>query len=209
MREVLESCASDIAECCSSSSCKADATIAEDLGGCIGGDTGRCTYRITTAGDTGGLHGKIRGCIARRCAAQCLGRTHKTCDYREAGSYCSCSDSEKASGPACPGTEVTGHCVLGGTGCTCGNYACTSASASYARCSCGFTGLSASAQGCNVVGKGVCCLSLEGQGPSCQCSELPSSCSDALHEYQVDSCDSEVLRPALEKASAFVPTCSN
>jgi len=204
---VLESCAADIAECCGSSSCKNDATVAEDIGGCIGGDKGGCTYRIANEGDTG-LQGKVRGCIAKRCEAQCLGRTHQSCDYREAGSYCSCSEAEKASGPACPGAQFTGDCVLGQSGCTCGHYACESTSTAFTECSCRFTSAAASARGCSVAGKGVCCLSFDGQGPTCKCSEL-RSCRDAPHEYQVESCDLDVLRPILTRASAFVPTCSN
>ncbi len=203
---VLESCASDIAECCASSPCKSDATVAQDIGSCIGGDKGRCTYRIATEGAVG-LQGKIRGCIAKQCASQCLGRTHESCDYYEAGSYCSCSDSEKASGPACPGKQVTGDCVLGAKGCTCGNYACKSSSISYQGCSCQFTGLTADTTGCNAPTNGVCCLTFDGPGPTCECSNLNSFCYRG--EYSVKSCDLEVLRPILENASAFVPTCSN
>ena len=206
---VLDSCAADIAECCGSSSCASDSTVADDIGSCIGGDIGRCTYRLVNEGTTG-LQGKVRGCIAKQCGTVCGGRTHQQCDYRAAGAYCSCSDAEKASGPACPGTTVTGDCVLGKDGCTCGNYTCRdTSSTSFNACSCTFTGASADTFGqeCNRPSKeGVCCLKFADQGPTCECSELKTSCySD---EYSVDSCTLDSLRPVLTNASAFVTTCS-
>ncbi len=202
---VLDSCAAAIAECCMSTSCAEDPAVAADIGSCIGGDTGRCTYRIA-AGGTSGLAGKIRGCIAKSCASACVGRTHEQCDYRASGSYCSCSDAEQASGPACPGTTVTGDCVLGAQGCTCGNYECKDTSSSYFKCSCQFTGLSASTQDCDKGQKGACCLSFSGQGPTCECSELKSSCYK--DEYSVESCSIDSLRSVLTNASAFVTSCS-
>ncbi|MDB5220424.1 MAG: hypothetical protein JWO86_8351 [Myxococcaceae bacterium] len=207
---VLEGCATQIAECCGDSSCKSDSEVVEDIGACIGGDSGKCVYRLTNE-TSDGIAGKIRSCMKKCQSCFGSGLPHEVCDYRNSGSSCSCSAAEKSSGPACPGTTVTGDCVLGSKGCTCGHYACNASSSSLGGCSCSFDGdLSGNSEQCNVArspdtGGGICCFKFETTGPTCTCKTYSSTCY--TDEREIASCDlADVKRAA---ASAFVTSCSN
>jgi hypothetical protein len=204
---ILETCAASIAECCGDSSCKIDSELAEDIGACVGGDAGKCVYRLIN-GTTERIAGKIHACM-RQCRS-CFGNglPHEVCDYRGSGSSCSCSAAEKSSGPACPGTTVTGDCVLGTKGCTCGHYACRSSS-TLGGCTCAFDGdVSGNSEECNAPRTdppSVCCLSFSATGPSCACEKYNTSCSSS--EYDVPSCNLADVKQA--PASSFVTSCSN
>ncbi len=211
---VFDACKTDIASCCEDASCQTDSALQEDIAACTGTDSPKCYYRLAHA-DTNGLAAKVRACIAKECEVNCLGsspRPHETCNYRANGSYCSCGESESASGPPCPGTMDFGTCVLGTGGCTCGRYACTSSSTSH-DCSCNFNGdLTGNTESCSITrdettGEGICCMKYDSSGPSCACDSFKSSCY--MDESEVSSCDLTTLMPALQSASALVSSCSN
>ncbi len=207
---VLEGCATPIAECCGDSSCKGDSEVAEDIGACIGGDAGKCVYRLTHEG-TNGIAGKIRSCMTQCRSCFGNGLPHEVCDYRNSGSSCSCQAAEKSSGPACPGTTVTGDCVLGLNGCTCGHYACTSTS-SFGGCSCAVDGDGSGSRSQECFPRtdppSVCCLTFNATGPSCTCDPYTTLCAGSS-EYTVPSCNLADVQSSPAAAGAFVTSCSN
>lgn len=208
---IYESCDESLTECCSDSSCSKSSDLADDLGACTGGDAPGCTYLVTKS--TSGFEGKVRECIRRQCADKCMDdRTHQSCQLQSGGTYCSCSNAEKSSGPDCSVASVDGSCVLGEKGCTCGHYACsdTSSGSSLDSCSCDFRNEAGGSTTCNVQrsnGSGRCCLKRGDREFTCECKDYLSECSNTLGEYPVPTCNIEDALAGL--VNVLVPKCSN
>lgn len=212
---IYEKCDEALTQCCSDSSCSASSDLADDLGACTGGDAPGCTYLFTKSAS--GFEGKVRACIAKECATSCMGtrRTHQSCQLQAGGTYCSCRNAEKSSGPDCSTEAVGGgadvKCVLGNEGCTCGSYSCSSGTSSSSTCSCGFRGDGEGSTSCRAPSRygtaGRCCWKFTDSGPSCTCDEYTFACSETLDEHSIESCDLDVLVERLPP-STFVTKCS-
>lgn len=204
---VYDKCSTALDACCGDGSCKNDGTIQVDVGACVAGDAAGCVYGQTDNRSTSGQAGVVRKCVLDSCKDVCFGDgfPHASCNLQSGGTYCTCADAEKSSGPACDASTVGGRCIRGKEGCTCGNYECTGGTS----CSCSFRGDSASTStSCRLStspDRGACCLRVESQGVSCKCGDY-SSCSASLDEYDITSCD---LEDVLSRASQlFVSECS-
>jgi hypothetical protein len=212
------SCASALAECCDDASCQKSTSLADDVGRCVSGDAPGCAFLTTRS--MSGFEGKVRACITKTCATECMGdgRLHESCSLEGGGAYCSCSDAEASGGAACSGAKVDGSdgtCVLGEKGCTCGHYACErSGSSASGGCSCDFRNGPGGSTRCDVARTntgsgttdGVCCIKREDRGFSCACVDYLSSCL-GTGEYETPTCDLADVMPRLK--NVLVSACSN
>jgi hypothetical protein len=200
---IYASCEDALDGCCGDRSCQRSREIQRDMSACVSGDEAGCAYLLSRSDF--GLEGVLRGCIAKSCAAKCLGdgRPHNSCGLFSAGAYCSCSDAEESSGPECSVAAVGGHCVRGRKGCSCGAYSCGATSHG---CSCDFRGkdeeLGTSCQLPARAEEGRCCLKVSDTTISCECTTLYTfACDSDRDEYSTSSCDLDVL---LERIDALV-----
>ena len=208
---IYDTCATSLDQCCNDASCGRSSDIAADMAACTSGDKPGCTY-LTTKSDSG-FEGKVRACIARECGARCMDkRPHQACELRGGGSYCSCSQSAKSSGPDCSKASVGGNCVLGEKGCTCGTYECRN-TGSGSSCACDFTGEPGGSTSCTARKRtasdsGPCCVVRGDTGFRCECEDYSSRCLESIGEYDVATCNLEDVLSVLE-ANILVDTCSN
>lgn len=200
---LFANCAAQLDECCADSSCSKDSELKEDIGACIAGDEPGCAYLRKQS--TTGIAGTVRQCITDACGEECFGdgRLYGSCELYSGGAYCSCSDAESPSGPECSAAKVGGSCVIGKNGCTCGTYSCSSTSDG---CACDFGSDDGGGSSCSVPsGEGVCCLSLDDRGVSCECSSLSKCYGD---EYDVQTCNQSDVLAALRGAGRVVTSCT-
>lgn len=201
---IFGTCADLVDTCCADATCKNDSTIKDDMGACLSGDKRGCAYLLDDGRGTSGQMGVLRGCIDKRCGAQCFPADrlpHTTCTLYDQGAYCQCYDSERSGTTTCREDPARGtDCVLGKGGCTCGKYECHESSIG---CACSFKGGTVSSgTTCFAQSDRVCCATLDEYAVSCECGSF--SCSTTLREVEVPSCD----RDEILARSAVVTQCS-
>lgn len=205
---VHQECATKLDECCADDTCAAESNIQRDLGACFSGDPRACVWRFKDA-SADGTSGIVRQCVVDRCFEACLGdgRTHTSCTPRASGTYCTCTNAEKSSGPECSADKMNvDYCVIGRSGCTCGAFQMTSTTRS--RCTADYYGGSQSHSdiACVPGSEGRCCLSLESDGVSCTCDTSKSASECLESEYAIRDCSESTIKEKL--GGRIVPSCS-
>ena len=135
------------------------------------------------------------------------GLPHTKCALSNGGHSCYCSNAAESSGSKCDSDAVSGPCVIGSAGCSCGEYSCETTTSG---CRCDYDG-SGGSKSCHKGGdlsRTRCCLHLSKQSVSCACDDFGESCDAQQGEFAVDSCDESIVASALREASRLVTTCS-
>lgn len=183
---VYQKCSAKVDACCDDSTCRTDSTIQIDMAACVAGDVRGCAYLTDAERSSSGQAGVLRKCIFESCNAQCLGDglPHTKCTLQSGGDYCTCSNEETSGTVTCTKETVSGDCVLGEKGCTCGQYTCSDDNSG--GCACSFYGAAVTGTTCSPSSGHVCCASRDTYSVKCECRY--SSCSTALRQEQVASC---------------------
>lgn len=211
---IFDKCATPLDDCCADSSCSRDTSMQKDMGSCVAGDQAGCAYLYKQS--TSGVAGILRGCIDDKCATSCIGNEfpHTSCTSFSSGAYCSCSYAETSTGESCTAAKY-GTCVRSVDGCKCGTYSCESTSSS-SGCSCDFNGeggstdcFPQSSSSSGSSSESVCCLKLDGSSVTCKCEKYTSKCYNEFGEYDIESCEKDVVMASLRSAKRIVAECSN
>lgn len=197
------SCGDKLDDCCADSACRVESALSTELGVCLAGDQGACSYVLRDA-SSDGTSGIVRACLIQNCEA-CFGDgvAHRKCTPRESGGYCTCVSAQKADGPECAATKIgVEYCVAYAGGCICGAYHVTSANRD--ECTASFAAPASAHEpegGCvsrpdNADDVWRCCLSIGTDGPSCKCEDYPlSSCGSS--ELEMPDCNEATMKGAL------------
>jgi hypothetical protein len=204
---VRTKCGDAVKRCCEGKSCTPDSDVVKELRACVAGDEPACAY--AQIGSEDGLDGIVRNCLVESCKGDCMGTglPYTRCQVFSAGTYCSCSWSNEASGTECNGNVVAnGTCVIANEGCFCGSYAC---GPSTLGCSCGFRGSSAGGTGtCRAPRDGRCCIKYDSSSVTCGCERSTSACSATVREFAIDDCEPETVLARLRDIGRIVESCS-
>jgi hypothetical protein len=180
-------------------------TVQTDIGACVSGDARGCAYILDKDRGTSGQAGVVRGCIDKKCSSRCMGDRlpHTKCTLYAQGQYCQCTNSEVAGTQTCRPETLGGggdiDCILGKSGCTCGEYSCTEDTLG---CACTLYGGTVSSSACTAPSGKVCCIEQDDYGIKCSCRF--SSCTAAIGEIPIDSC----TRGDVLAWAGSVATCS-
>ena len=205
---VNQACATKLDECCADATCANESDLQRELGTCFAGDPRACTwaFRDSSADGTSGI---VRQCIGQNCYEACLGDglPHTACTPRASGTYCTCENAEKSSGPECSASKVgVEYCIIGRRGCTCGAFRIASSTSS--TCEVDYRGgpESYSDRSCVPYSEGRCCLTIEDDGVSCECntSEYAGACTSS--QYSISECSETAIKERLD--DRIVPSCS-
>ncbi len=205
---VRDACAAKLDDCCADDTCAKESAIQRELGTCFAGDPRACSWEFRDA-SSDGTSGIVRQCLVASCYDACFGDglPHTACTPRSGGTYCTCNNAEKSSGPECSASKVgVDYCIIGGAGCTCGAFQLVSATST--TCKVDYRGGPDTYfdRACEGRSEGRCCLTLENDGISCECdtSEYASRCSDS--EYSISECSETAIKEKL--GNRVVPSCS-